>query len=372
MIDKGNLIVVGAFPPPVYGMAAINQAIFEFAGPHGWHVSRLSTAINSLESGLLSRLQRLMVMMHVWGHLLKSASPGTIVYVSLSGGWGQVYDAISLLIVRLLGARLFLHHHSVAYLTKKNRLAQLLFIIAGGKATHVVLCQKMRTLLQEKYGWNRILVLSNLAFIPTHPQEKERKMIRSIGFMSNITAEKGGWEFVELSRAIRSRSLALNSIAAGPCHEKELSQALLEARQAGSLEWRGAVYGEEKHRFFHDVDAFIFPTKYANEAEPLVVWEALSAGVPVIAFGRGCIPAQIGQAGGAISEEGSFVDAALEILEGWLNDPQKYQQCIRAGREQYRAMREKANFQLQDLLKSLAADKEVAGSDNSQSYNPGS
>ena len=69
----------------------------------------------------------------------------------------------------------------------------------------------------------------------------------------------------------------------------------------------GPVHGAAKARFFAMIDVFVFPTRYAHEADPLVVWEALAAGRPVIAYARGCIREQVGDAGLLIEVHQSFV-----------------------------------------------------------------
>ena len=38
-----------------------------------------------------------------------------------------------------------------------------------------------------------------------------------------------------------------------------------------------------------NIDLLIFPTRYTNETEGIINHEAMSRGVPVIAYGRGAI-----------------------------------------------------------------------------------
>ncbi len=93
-------------------------------------------------------------------------------------------------------------------------------------------------------------------------------------------------------------------------------------RFGNRIEARGALSGADKDRFFEDIDVFLFPTRYVNEAEPLVVIEALAAGVPVVAFGRGCIPHMIpGDAGRVVVPEGPFVQETEFSVGTWARDP---------------------------------------------------
>jgi glycosyltransferase involved in cell wall biosynthesis len=56
-----------------------------------------------------------------------------------------------------------------------------------------------------------------------------------------------------------------------------------------NIKYYGPVLGDAKKEFFAELNTFVFPTRYRNEAEPLVILEALMNGCPVVANNRGCI-----------------------------------------------------------------------------------
>jgi len=351
--EKKELIIVATFPPPIHGMSTITQAIFERLTLEGLSVVRFNTSRRETKIPQFSRLSRAATFLPAWNYILKKKSPQSPVYISLSGGWGQVYDVITALINRLRGSKCIFHHHSTAYLTSRRWLTALLFNIAGKETIHIALCETMKQQLDEKYGCQRVMVLSNLAFFAAKEPTKTRSKAQTIGFLSNITLEKGGWDVIELARRIHSSKMAVKVIVGGPCQDRELTNALLNAEQEGILQWRGAVYGTEKQRFWNDVDVFIFPTKYKNEAEPLVVWEALSAGIPVIACDRGCIRCQIGEAGKVIANNRDFVVDALDTLTAWLENPAEYQQFALATQLQYKLMHDTSEVQWQQFEDAL-------------------
>jgi len=51
------------------------------------------------------------------------------------------------------------------------------------------------------------------------------------------------------------------------------------------------------------MSAFVFPTR--NEAQGLVLLEALASGTPVVAYGRCCISGDMGQTGGLLVPVGA-------------------------------------------------------------------
>ncbi len=178
-----------------------------------------------------------------------------------------------------------------------------------------------------------------------------RQALRAIGFLSNITKEKGGEIIIDLAQAIKERGMPLGVVVAGPCPEDDLLQKLQHAVSEGALEWRGSTYGADKAKFWTDIDLFVFPS--LNEAEPLVIWEALAAGIPVLTYERGCIRDQLEDASVLIPATADFVAPALACLEKWRTSGEEYGLQVRLAQEQYERMKEQSRLQFQELLTSL-------------------
>ena len=48
-------------------------------------------------------------------------------YLALSGGHGQLFDWPYVMIAKILGSRIFIHHHSFAYLNSPNIINRMFF-----------------------------------------------------------------------------------------------------------------------------------------------------------------------------------------------------------------------------------------------------
>lgn len=350
-------IMIGTFPPPVHGMATINQAIFERLLSAGWDVQKLDTSPILSKIPLLARLSRFMAFFPVWKYLLRNHLQGHRVYMALSGGWGQLYDIVTALLCRIKGMQCVLHHHSVAYLVKKRIVTSILFHIAGRNTIHVALCKNMKKELQKKYGCERVIVLSNSVLLCLDAPQTSRRQIEMIGYLSNITKEKGGWDIVRLADTSREAGLPVRFKIAGPCQDADLRSTLQRAHAAGNLKWIGPVYDDDKLAFLSSIDVFLFPSHYQNEAEPLVVWEALMSGIPVIAYDRGCIFAQVGQAGELLPQDADFVESTMALLDAWINKPEIYGRYAEAAQNKLGDVARSAGDQWNDFL--LALEGEV-------------
>jgi glycosyltransferase involved in cell wall biosynthesis len=335
--------MVGAFPPPIHGLATVNQAVRTQLERMGASLVGINTAPPSLDRSLTARLARIPNIIRGILRFVIRAHHGETLYMSLSGGFGQLYDVLFLLLARLRGMRIFLHHHSYAYLDQHKALTRLLVSIAGLGATHITGSDRMGARLQRTYPkTKRVVTISNavLLFEEAGSSVAPHQVLAKIGFLGNIAEEKGVFEFLAIVEKLEAIGIPVRAILAGPFQDSE-SERLVRERMTRlrSVDYVGPKYGLDKAAFFREIDVLLFPTRYVNEAEPLTIHEALMHGVPVIAYGRGAIGEIVSSVCGlVIGPTEDFVNPAVEQLQGWRKSPQALQQASRAARERYLAI----------------------------------
>jgi glycosyltransferase involved in cell wall biosynthesis len=313
------LIFVGPFPPPLHGKALATSVL----------ASALSERITGLDlvdiSEGVAPNPAVRAARKIRGHVTAIAKVllhGNAVYVSANSGTGMWLTAAVCGVARARGRLLLLHHHSHDYIGTRRLRMDALTKVSGPAAIHIVLSRGMaERLLQTMPAIRQVSVLNNAGLVDRSLTDLARRTSSSVvlGHLSNLTADKGVREVVDLAIVAQERGLPLRLILAGPAMDHAAHEAIEHAAaELGAVfEYRGPVYGADKQRFFADVTHFVFPTRYKNEASPLVLLEAMAAGVPCIATARGCIPEDLGTGGGiAIDEDRDFVEAALAYLIG--------------------------------------------------------
>jgi glycosyltransferase involved in cell wall biosynthesis len=104
------------------------------------------------------------------------------------------------------------------------------------------------------------------------------------------------------------------------------------------VEYIGPQYGDGKKLFFDSIDVLIFPSY--NEAEPLIIHEAMQRALPVITYGRGCIPEiVVSECGRVIPPDKEFVPLALDQIQTWLADPALFRAASIAAAARFAALR---------------------------------
>lgn len=290
------IVIVGPFPPPVHGAALITQRVTDRLAAEGFRLLLCNTAPGKVAARWRYHLSRIAAYLRCWRTILGArfdSRRSNAVYVSLSGGFGLLYDFLVVALARLKRYNVVLHHHSFSYLARPSRIMRAITGIAGADQLHIALCSKMATSISRQYGANlRTVVVSNLAFFDL--EESDRVLVgrelRTIGYLSNISREKGIDRFLDMMSELRSRGSTLAGCIAGPFGDADI-EAYVKRRmdEIGGIDYVGPVFDDAKDRFLSSVDVLVFPTRYVHEAQPLVIFEAQAAGALVSASDRGCI-----------------------------------------------------------------------------------
>lgn len=359
---KSGIYMLGAFPPPVHGMSTINAEMLERLCSRGIAPVVLDLAAASLERSWFNRFARVRkvgkALLQYARQLLKQRE-GTL-YVGLSGGWGQLYEILFIALARLRGHKIFLHHHSCAYLERRNLLTQCMFRVAGQSATHIVLCEGQERRLRQCYPTAcRTRVVSNAAVMEGSIGAKSRTRVRleSVGFLGNISLAKGVHETLTIAERLEREQAGLQMYIAGPFENKQVEDMVKERlAMLRRTTYLGPRYGAEKESFWCLVDVLLFPSRYSNETAPLVVYEAMAHGVPVIAWERGCLSDMVRPSAGLlISQDQDFVASALEQLARWRRNPATFGESSENATKGFIAQREKYAANLENLLDELSA-----------------
>jgi glycosyltransferase involved in cell wall biosynthesis len=354
-----RIVVAGAFPPPVHGFSNAMQAVFSVFRANGADPVKVVTSMGA-EGSVIGRILRALFGATAGiGTILRESRRCRVYYTGLAGGSRQIFDAAFLLTAKLCRMRCVLHHHSFAYISQSNTLAKICFRLAGRDACHVALCRCMADQLQKRYGLREpIRVISNAALIDLPTMAAPRpgaEQPLTIGYISSISHAKGADTFLQIARELALENLKIVFRAAGPPHDEELSTQFRElAQEASYFQYAGPVYGLAKEEFYGSLDILLFPTIYVNEAEPIVILEAMSSGAVVIANDRGCIRSMIGSKAGVVAPDSStFRSIAVDRIRHWSRDRAALNAISLAATDRARELRNESLKSLDELIDSM-------------------
>lgn len=314
--SDARITLIGPMPPPIDGQSIVMSHMVSRLSPH---FSRLRVAdISENASGRWQRpfvkLQRSAVAWRaIWG--------ADVVYIAVKADHGMWLTTATAGLARLARTRIFLHHHSYTYIRERKTRMVALARVAGSTAQHIVLARSMaedlRLVMPEV---RKTLIIGNAALVDQTLLDLPLKSDGGeliLGHLSNLYLEKGIAEVIDLAIALRTGGIQVRLIVGGPTVEPAAQQHLdRAARELGArFEYRGPLAGETKQAFFEEITHFVFPSKYSHESVPLVLYEAMAAGVVCVSTRRGSIPEQLANSPGILAEsKDSFVEGVLPVL----------------------------------------------------------
>lgn len=305
--EKPTIVIVAALPPPVHGQSAVNAAVAKHLQSLPAHLTVVDTSPPETQKGTTYHLTRLLRVLRALRQLVTERDAKTkTVYMPFEAGNGIIYNFFVALVSRLTGFRIVLHHHSSAHTVSYRHSFRLLAAVCGRRAVHVALSEQMASDLELRYGLSgQTVVSSNACHVYRgDPSRQERRGDRGIivGLLANLNAEKGLDIAIDTVVAAREAGQEVRLVLAGPAASPEAANTIERATAilGDALEVWGPVKGAVKDRFYAYIDVFLFPTTYRYEAQPLVVYEALSHAVPVISTNAGYIEEMLANTGTVI------------------------------------------------------------------------
>ena len=310
MTSNEKVLCVAPFPPPVHGFSIASLNL----------VNELNKKYTTYRYDVSSKFNIFKYLVASFVIIKFSISKGKKLSLGCNGGMGKIYTLLLIVIASIVNLNVTLHHHSYSYINNYSSVMRLITLCLDKKSKHIFLSNKMYIDFRDMYGFIDYQIIQNAFFIPKKEPRPSNKNIFSIGLLSNLNREKGLHRFLEIVTDLEKNDMNFQALLAGPIDTAEDKKLVkLKLKELKSLKYIGPVYDNDKDEFFANLDLFIFPTTYHNEAQPIVIYEAMSYGVPVFSNNKGSIKEQVGKAGKVFDNISHFdndiVKNLIEIMD---------------------------------------------------------
>jgi glycosyltransferase involved in cell wall biosynthesis len=349
-------------PPPVHGQSVVTVSVIsaaeKFASASKFQVVDIGPGRHT--GGFRYHATRIVRVFGALTELTKrGAKPGKQLYTVFERGFGIAYNLMIVGLARMLGCRIVLHHHTSKHTLSRSWRFIVLARVAGPNCLHVLLSEAMAHNLRSLYPFVNYVHVSHNACHVGIPKIMARSPVHSdrlrVGYLSNLCAEKGLNIAIEAAIKCRQRGLDVAFVFAGPAVGAEAKNALSRAKRilGDFLEIPGKVSGPAKAAFFETIDIFLFPSLYPHEAQPMVILEAMSYGLPIITTHCGYVKELVGDDGTVLDIDEGLPDRIVEQLEQYVTNGDRRRQRSVDAQSRFLQLRATAAVQLDDLMKAL-------------------
>jgi glycosyltransferase involved in cell wall biosynthesis len=297
MTKQTKVVAMVQLPPPMHGAAQMNRhAVAALANNFDLHIIEMRFA-RTLSALNRFSLRKVGVAMWLILQMIRALPRADALYISFAPtGFAYYRDCLYVLVAKLFGVPAILHLHGRGLpAMRRSRWSKTLQQLVFKDQTVILLGERLRPEIEGLQCHSSVInnCLDTDAFLPPSatpwsPHDPVRLL-----WLSNLFKAKGIETLIAACATLRAQGTNCHLTIAGAngdIEETDLLSLLNRYQMQDATTVLGAVPASSRQATLQYADLFIFPSHYANEAQPLVVLEAMAAGVPVIATDIATLP----------------------------------------------------------------------------------
>ena len=298
-----SLLLIGPTPPPFHGVAVAIQTLLQSDLVRRFPAIHLELADRrGIQHVNKPDLHDLALFVWQWLKLvgiLVHACPRVSYLVLSQSTIGFLRDSILIWPMYLRGSHIVLHLHGGNFrewfLGRSWFMRAYVKVVLRRVTRAIVLGESLKAQFDGLIEKDRIAVVPNgidwLGSDPDRnvPRSQSRYRILHLSTLSHL---KGALVLLQAVPLVIQQRKDVEFMLAGPwSHEEDMQWAedfIHQHELETYVSFSGQVDAAEKQALFDSSDLFVFPG-VQQEGQPLVVIEAMAAGMPVIFTDRGCL-----------------------------------------------------------------------------------
>jgi glycosyltransferase involved in cell wall biosynthesis len=308
--DMKKTLIIGPLPPPYHGVAVMIEWLIEgLRKRNGFgfiHLNTQDPQKNKDFGKLTPRNSWFAVKSTFLLFKLLLREEIEVVYIPISQNfWGFARDSLFVLISGFLfGRKVVIHLHGgyfKTFFTKSSWLRKkYIKFVFKYVDRGIVLGYCLKPLLEDVLPYDKIDVVYNGVdaepFDKIESNEEKNGKFRIL-FAGLLEESKGYFDLIKAVPLLKKHYQEIEVLLAGRWQANGFKEKVQSYVRENNLETQvkflGVVTGEEKIKLFKSSNVFVLPTYYHLEGQPVVILEAMAAGLPVITTDCGSIKEMI-------------------------------------------------------------------------------
>jgi glycosyltransferase involved in cell wall biosynthesis len=339
-------LIIGQTPPPENGSSRMAILLVETLTYLGFEINVVSKDF-SKNSGEIGK--KYLAKSFALPKLFKKVSfnlrknPQFVVLFLTSRIPSLIVDVFLFWIAQRKNRKVVLYIHTMGFssLTKRSFLLALVLKRVFSKATAVVtLGAAMEQDIKAVAPHCRTVNIPNCVLPKSSKENKaaEFSTRRQVLFVSNMANSKGIDTFLSVFGSLARQNKDICATIVGqPLYENQIAEiqsALLNSEWSNRVKFLGYQKREVISDLFQGSLFLLYPSR--EDAQPLVILEALAVGLPVVASNVGMIP-EILQNGSGFTFDPGDIEGMLKACENLIEDKLLWESTVTKAVQAYEA-----------------------------------
>lgn len=288
-MSKLKSAFIGPLPPPLGGVAVINQS-FQNIDYSGYKVSSFDTAETKNREDLyakfkLKSIQRNLNINKRLKQFIVKEQPD-VINIFITSGMSILRDILFLKTMHKFNIPIIIHFHSKTKGEFALTLKRLKWVAKyfNKYASRIILLSEAHYLFFVKYfGEEKCTVIENFVNYSDFENTIKEKN-NDFLFVGRLSKEKGFFDLLEAIKILKEKNISCRIQVIGVSPTEEIENEIKDYVVKHGLEnyfvFNGATFGEEKYTLFKKSKCLIFPSHFENS--PVVLKEAMAAKMAIL------------------------------------------------------------------------------------------
>jgi glycosyltransferase involved in cell wall biosynthesis len=330
--SKPRILISGHLPPPMGGIATYCQSLLNSSLPEQVDLLFVET---SSQKRTLSQTGSLSFSNLIWAleDCIRFAKAvikhrPQVTHIATAFGLSFVKHSVCVIIARLAGSRVLLHHHCSIVAMYMDRpwwwkwYVRQIIRLTNGVIALSKEWQQLTTIIPgcKVYDLPNAIDLSAYRAIAQKRKDGEKNPLPlKVLYLGYLGRNKGTFELLDAAKEIAAKETPIffdlvgEELSGG--EKEELKQKIIQDGLDNIVTLHPPVAGDAKNDFFQKADIFAYPSY--SEGMPMAVIEAMACGLPIIATRVGGLPDLVSDGiNGILVDAGNpgQIASALELL----------------------------------------------------------
>ena len=349
-----RLLYFVQLPPPPHGSAMVSERVIGLPALQGRLNARVlpirfSKDVADLERFSLRKLLYAILLLLRLAIRLLTFRPHYVYFTIAPTGLAFVRDAIYVAAIKAAGATPILHIHGrgIGEISRRSGRWRRLCNYVFGRS---VIINASPVLLESEFSLIDLSAARSVIIANSVPEAALPAVEKSgpprILFLSATWPFKGLGFLFEAAAQLKQAGRAFHIDVVGgsrPEHDEAWARSIARLGLGDIVTLHGMIYGTEKLAFFARADIFCHPT--TRDYSPLVIVEAMAAGLPVVASGIGGIVDLVADRKSGLLVVPRDVAGLVQALACLIDDVDLREKFGREGRSRYEAVHHPDRFE---------------------------